>query len=506
MLNACSTSTNTKDEGKIQHDNCGCGMKDCGASPCFVAFPIQSPVINDIVESLGALSTIVPNNGFPTASDILAQLSLMTRRKSDTIDNPIAEMHSFLYKQQYIKDIPVILQFWNGGDHEVANNQHECRGLPPVILLLLLKLLYSSPLCGSFLQLACISIPYIAARFPTQSSEGRILAKQNKSHWAYYVFILHLILGERVKKHRKGKVIHQTPVWDVVFGLDKTQRVYEERKDDSTISSSCYNKVLQMCSLSSYQHPIPSIITRQPISSSFVHPPLYVIGDSHVLSLAWQTLCINTDAHPIYRTAYPFPSTGLKAWHVRPSTNFFTHYNLNACLQRLPKSSTCRTIILSAGEIDCREGIGGKVLQGYYQNCSDAVENTGKEFLTSLAILAEEYKLQILVMPVAPHAYRSEKNGKSTGRAKRRETMHLWNEVLRTELARKRRRTNISSDRYTNVFILDYEETLRHPDTNSPVGYVLNSAYNADYTHVNSAIVPLVEEAILQSGCDTTLL
>ena len=245
------------------------------------------------------------------------------------------------------------------------------------------------------------------------------------------------------------------------------------------------------------------------------------MGDSHVLSLAWQTINIDTSKKAphtgeqqnklqIDRTAVPFPATGMKAWHVRPSTRFFTHYNLHACLKRLPLSGTRRTIILSAGEIDCREGIGGSLLQGYYRNCSDAVTRTVAEYLASLSDLAEAFQLQILVMPVSPHAHRSEKNGKSTGRARRRETMHLWNESLRRELINGRMSATPQStnDRcqYDRVFLLDYEEQLRHPDSNSPVGYVLHPCFNADYTHVNSAIVALIQDAILNCGCDLALL
>jgi hypothetical protein len=165
-----------------------------------------------------------------------------------------------------------------------------------------------------------------------------------------------------------------------------------------------------------------------------------------------------------------------------------------------------RTIIISAGEIDCREGIGGSLLQGYYHDCNDAITRTVIDYLTSLTNIAHEYKLQILVMPVAPHAYRSQKNGKSMGRARRRETTHLWNETLRRCLQRPNNDDDVVDPRsvYDGIYLLDYHESLQQLDTNSPVGYVLHPSYNADYTHVNSAIIPLVEEAINKSGCDMT--
>ena len=87
--------------------------------------------------------------------------------------------------------------------------------------------------------------------------------------------------------------------------------------------------------------------------------------------------------------------------------------------------------------------------------------------------------------------------------------MHLWNEVLRRELNRERRQTSMqqpNENKYDRIFLLDYEKRLQHFDSNSPVGYVLHPSYNADYTHVNSALVPLVRDAISRCGCDLTSL
>jgi len=567
------TITDTEGDDEGTQMGCGCGMAGCGSTPCFIAFPCSSHVLDMILCALDELSFTSPPTReiFPEASDILSQLALMTR-KADTIGNPVDAMHGFLSQWQILRGIPSILQFWDN-DNEVGmaysqtettdrrddkccrtNNQQtqtqqqpdrfQKRTLPPVILLLLLKLLYSSPISGPFLQLACLSMPYLAARFPPASREGRLLARYYKSHWAYYVFIRALVLGERVKKHRRTRGIYHVPIWDVVFGFEEppsTDRETDEKKDEFLLMLDSNNKVsnylcrtLQACSPNSgkpisnsnatnnglpfhrHNSALPSIIQHR-IPSYSTHAPIFVVGDSHVLSLAWRTLCIhpsmtstNSDGfqNPIYRTAVPYPATGLKAWHVRSSTRFFTHYNLRTCLQRIPSSSLGQSIILSAGEIDCREGIGGSLLQGYYHNCSDAVERTVKEYLSALAVIAEEYELKILLMPVAPHAYRSEKNGKSVGRARRRETMCLWNKILRRELARGQTSTEPDNipEEYCRIFLLDYERKLQHADKNSPVGYVLHPSYNADYTHVNGAILPLVEDAILHCGCDLILL
>jgi hypothetical protein len=466
------------------------------------------------------------------ASEILAKLAQIERLADDAEEGVnVNNVHTFIVDRGILhNNVPSILHFWwddtttdtininsinnDEDDHDVQ----QYRTLPPVLQLLLLKLLYSSPMGGNCLKLACIAVPYLAVRYPLSSVDGRNLARQYKSHWAYYILVRYLVLGERIKEYRRkagGGMRHHIPVWDVVFGLldEYGEEGSSQEYDEMTCREDYFRNILRSMTMKS-----SSTTTTLPRVMTMVtqHPPLYVVGDSHVLSLSWQTLCINKpskteDERPMicYRTAVPFPATGIKAWHVRPTTLFFTHTNLHTCLHRLPivVGGIRRTIIISAGEIDCREGIGGSLLQGYYHDCKDAITRTVNDYLTSLTQLANIYNLQILVMPVAPHAYRSQKNGKSTGRARRRETTHLWNETLRRCLLRPIDDNIVGkSIVYDGIFLLDYFESLQHPDTNSPVGYVLHPSYNADYTHVNSAIIPLVEEAINKSGCDMTLI
>jgi len=526
---------------------CGCGIIGCGVSSCYLPFSSTSRHISRILEAFDSVkqsgNVDVEDNIFPSASDVLAQIAVMSR-KPHFADGPMLSMNQFLMRRIHL-DVPSILQFWDEGSLTVnpspltTDVSPEClRTFPCVLKLLLVKLLYSSPLSGSFLCLACYSISYLAAVLPPSSKEGRELAKDFKSHWAYFVFIRSLVLGERVKKHRVDRNTCQSPVWDEVllkpddFRGGKNWRnvatEYHFHQYLQNILEKC--EKMEILSPHQFQCSLPSVIIYHPTALSTPYAPLYVVGDSHVLSLAWQTICIDLSEQnlgteggmdKVYRTAFPFPATGIKAWHFRSSTQFFTHYNLHALLQRLPvpmtKTDSAKnrvTIILSAGEIDCREGIGGALLQGYYTDCNDAVERTVTQYLRSVSEIAEEYNLQVLLMPVAPHAYRSEKNGKALGRAKRRHRCWFWNEILRRNLKHEKARQLIDSpnhhyatkNSYNNVFLLDYEEKLRHPDRNSPVGYVLNRRYNADYTHVNSAIVPLLERSILESGCDMTLI
>ncbi len=499
------------------------------------------------------------------------------------------------------------LQFWLCTSVAPSSSPTQ-RLLSPLLQILLLKLLYSNPIGGPFLYLAteavrCLSLHSMPLHSSSSSSLTKFMSKHYKSHWAYYIFIYKIVLGERIKKHRilKGTVPYHVPTWDIVHGLD--QRKWSSCNFEcgtstasTAISSKCSN-AMKSCSSNGSQRlsastPALSLSKENPanvsksddfeslIYSILEHsltstcttnkkhiedkksfplisysqrgkhmsfPPIYALGDSHILSIGWQTIKIRScdtskrksnsnsnnnsnigeDKSDEYRTIIPYPVTGLKAWHMRSSTRFFTHQNLKSNLSRLPKS--CRTIILSAGEIDCREGIGGQMLEGYYKSCDDAVYNTVREYVSAVQDIAHEYELQILVLPVAPHAFRSEKNGKSKGRAMRRERTKLWNDLLRTMLCSQK--SNGNGDAGTNddefsseastmkrskqyfcdgnnrrVFLLDYEQDLRFEDKSSPVGYVLNKFYNSDYTHMNSAFLPHLELALERSGCNIDLI
>jgi len=355
---------------------------------------------------------------------------------------------------------------------------------------------------------------------------------RDRSHFAYYVLIRAVVLGERVKIHRRGTAVpYHVPVWDVVHGVDQREEVVaaaaaaEDAGEATNPASSPFSVRMQtliqdlgtIAAGADPSVPNPSHAALLPacLPAATSHPPLFVLGDSHCLSIAWQTIKIHHasgagdgGAPPgpppwLLRTLVPYPATGLKAWHVREGTRFFTHSNLRSCLRRLPPS--CRTVLLSAGEIDCREGIGGEKLAGYYASCDEAVRSTVREYVGAAAALAAEHGLQILLLPVAPYTFRNAKKGKAAGRDERRRRILLWNDVLREEC-----RASGPAAGGAGVYLLDYERDLRSPDDGSPVGFVLNKAFNADYTHLNSAFLPHLERAfdvcVREHGCNVELL
>ena len=545
-----TSSDGSDGDGSSNDDDahCGCHHPKCGASLCHVAIPTNSTLLAELISNLEEIvldASSLPasdenatapaksgqSNG-TTAADILEGLSKSVqaekkRRKdaaknctnNDTIATTLPSTTED--KTTYLpplNEVPPTLRFWEDLPPTtlVPSNEGNAihRNFPPLLQILLLKLLYASPVGRPFLQLACEAVPHLALKMPLTSPLGQQMARDYKSHFAYYILIRAVVLGERVKKHRRGTAVpYHTPVWDIVEGEDQRDVIAKveggppvsaELASPSSFSERT-RALLEYLDVTttadSPDSPVHVLPMCLPMATS--HPPLFVLGDSHCLSIAWQTIKIPTTATttdgPLLRTLVPYPATGIKAWHVREGTRFFTHYNLQSCLHRLP--STCKTVLLTAGEIDCREGIGGEKLSGYYTSCDDAVRNTVREYVGAVAKLAFKYELQILLLPVAPYTYRNAKKGKAAGRDERRQRILLWNDLLREECAIR------SGD---GVYLLDYEENLRSPDESSPVGFVLNKAYNADYTHLNSAFLPHLETAfgqcVEEHGCKVELL
>ena len=427
---------------QTREGHCGCGAKECGQSFCFIPMMNYEPTLQAIETYISLLASRCRT--MPTTHQVLSTLAKpATLSCSD--------------------DVPIALQYWTqSGD--------VTQMLEPVLQLLMTKLLY-------------LTLPHVAAEGVAQLHFHNPiqLAEDFKSHWAYYLFIRAVVLGERIKPHRRRTLEwYHVPVWDILWGKDQRRNQPERAYHPSSLSMKTQHirSILQTCQ-GSVNH---ALIWTGTLDTT---TPLYVLGDSHVLSMAWQTIVLPASGR--LRLLVPVVVTGLKAWHTRSETRFFTHALLHTLLQRIQ----CRTIIISAGEIDCREGIGGEALEGYNHICQDHIARTVRDYVDALDGLSKRYRLQILVLPVAPHAHKSDKCGKAMGRATRRQVMQRWNHELKRMIE--------ASDNQ-QVHLLDYEASLLDP------GYVLKPAYNADSTHMNSAFLPHLEGALKTCGLDDSLL
>jgi len=514
--------------------HCGCGLNPCGRREFYIPFDLEEGhLYQDSIHRFDRLASILndePRTSTMTASEVyekvftnipadsaqginttderLNSASFSSLRFwesprdqtnhdfNDATTRDVAQ-HQILdneIEHPLAKSSAVVstVNFVNAEDgvdlsaHKIKEYSNFGRHLPPLLQILLLKLLYVSPKGGPFLYLACEAVPHISVFISRSANLSQVMADRYKSHWAYFTFIRYVVLGERMKKNRRKQNAYHIPIWDIVHHLDS-------RYDNPFLS---FNYDESMIIKSSIPPQSPRYLN---ISDHIIggYKPLFAVGDSHVISVGWQTIRFPSTCRVEFRHIVPLPVTGLKAWHVRDGTKFFTHYNLCKILDQLPSWS--RSIIFSAGEIDCREGIGGERLEGYRESCTEEVIRTVREYVQALELLSQRYNLQILVMPVAPHAARSDKNGRKLGRARRRERMICWNDTLREECKAAQ------DSRGQALFLLDYEMRLRYPDDNS-VGFVLNPSYNADYTHMNAAFLTLLEDVLLECGCSLQLL
>ena len=499
------------------HGDCGCGVPTCGLVACYV------PMIDmdSIFYAIELFSSIAPDNRYSgSSSQLLNDISKGIEIPDDWI--------------------PELLRFWENNNNSIVSCD-SYRSISLVSQLLLVKLTYLTvPL------LALESMTRIQMIDKKGVNNDDDLTQSHKSHHAYFVLIRAVSLGKRVKGHKRKLFIS---VWDRFTLLLQQQQEQQEQKQHQNVPSASVSCLLkESIALASSGRILPplSYHNQFPLVSYPDMKPLFLVGDSHVLSLGWQPIQIPGHDQPWL--AIPVVITGLKAWHVRQETRFFTQTNLRLMtlgrLQIKDRTNHCHNasgsslkktiVVVSAGEIDCREGLGGPLLQGYPTTMSCSMENhiheTVQEYVAALQMLATEGNLSILVMPVAPHIQRAK--GRVIGQTWRRQTMQIWNQQLKYLLQ--------SRELYHDVYFLDYEEHLvssfkNHVDnddtiikrrrkrmichdtsrdiqkvdtlsssSSSSCCCILNPEYDADGTHMNAAFANHFANAIATCGCNMT--
>ncbi|GMI44924.1 hypothetical protein TrCOL_g2716 [Triparma columacea] len=178
---------------------------------------------------------------------------------------------------------------------------------------------------------------------------------------------------------------------------------------------------------------------------------VYVIGDSHCVSLhMYRHEYMGDDGKVNLVEFLARPATGLKAGHVRKGTfkeglgntitqSFFTVSNLRAGLEEVKKAGTTEEglVILTAGEIDCREGVGGVDCTRYIKGevgvevIEAWVQSKVLEFVEGVEeireVMGEGWTIGL--MPVCQAG--NKEGGRKEGRELKRKTVGLWNEELR---------------------------------------------------------------------------
>ncbi|MGV2389775.1 MAG UNVERIFIED_CONTAM: hypothetical protein LVR29_20525 [Microcystis novacekii LVE1205-3] len=291
---------------KAPPGHCGCGLEDCGQSLCEIPMIGLEPVLEALQNYIQGLSKRV----MPTAHEVLTATSKNQRLSCSD-------------------DIPELLQFWK-------TDSMEYRSLSTVLQLLLIKQLYLV-----LPPLAAEAISHVRVDPPQRN-----VATEYKSHNAYHVLIQAVVLGERIKPYRRRTMAdYHVPVWDILWGHDGRHGHVNPWSSTADLLVPHLQKCLEDCQRNEC---VPKLFISTTTTTTTTIRPLYVVGDSHVLSTAWQTIRMATGD---YRTLVPVTVTGLKAWHCRAETRFFDPftaegYCCNVCCPPIVFSSALARLIV----------------------------------------------------------------------------------------------------------------------------------------------------------------
>ena len=131
------------------------------------------------------------------------------------------------------------------------------------------------------------------------------------------------------------------------------------------------------------------------------HTEYPVIGDSHVLSIAWQHVETSQHDRSHKGVFVPYNITGLMAWHIGClDTSCVPFANLDIILRKICAASNgnIKKCLFFAGEIDCRESIHRHCSSlSTYKSLEDAVNKTTEKFVGGMWKLSNKYGLEFIL-------------------------------------------------------------------------------------------------------------
>ena len=130
------------------------------------------------------------------------------------------------------------------------------------------------------------------------------------------------------------------------------------------------NKDLQSSKIKNGYNYFQYIAKLLPLKKMYSEAPantVYMVGDSHCLSPAWDEIALNKINYFIK----PLLVTGCKIWHLRERSLFHAKTNFYRAIELIPLGST---VIFIFGEIDCREGILSAIRKGEYSSAKKAID------------------------------------------------------------------------------------------------------------------------------------
>ena len=286
-------------------DHCGCYDPRCGQSPCFIPFSLH--VIHQVLRLFQTDSkTILLPRTLPLVQhNDMVENETMTSLKANDILNRIANRCN-----PKVPSIPPLKG--NPSDsmapslvellshHRDSQNSGHSQSSSIILQMLFLKLLY-------------LTMPQLASLLVVEwERQMALLSQQNqkhridhhthhdpyKSHKAYHVLLRSVILGQR-RKHPSFQCI-----WDLLVYHQDTQpeldiTTQDEERTCGVIADFVQDleQVSTTCQSPTTLSPLQWLILEP--SGNCHYKDLHIVGDSHVLSYAWQTLTLQDQTYRI---------------------------------------------------------------------------------------------------------------------------------------------------------------------------------------------------------------
>lgn len=222
-------------------------------------------------------------------------------------------------------------------------------------------------------------------------------------------------------------------------------------------------------------------------------PRLYVAGDSHSMTPAWHTMHLRGKDHLVQ----PLLVTGMKIWHLRPSSRFFPKNNFYNVVPKAPAGST---IVFLFGEIDCREGFLVSVQKCRYKDLEEAAQVTIDIYMDILKSLVETYQYEIFIHPIVPVLD-----------ATRHVVLPFMKLLVQT--IEKRKAESQPGDWTHNIHMLDFfwklvkkwnkeagEPEPEYWGASPKIPWYFEKTYDLDLTHMNPKYLPLLQDALTVSA------
>jgi hypothetical protein len=226
-----------------------------------------------------------------------------------------------------------------------------------------------------------------------------------------------------------------------------------------------YSSIAQM--MRHLPFPLPAELASCPLADT-----IYVCGDSHSMSAAWQV--VRLEGHPRPVLLQPRLVTGLKCWHLRPSCRFYPKRNFEAAMRHIPKGAS---VIFNFGEIDCREGLIVAVEKGRYETVEEGIRLAVDVYIRAMQEQQAVKSLKVFVHPITPVLDVT------------RPTVKKFNAHMKERLLTLAKTAQPPS---TALTYLDFFDHLLTAD-----GSGFNMDYHLDSTHLKPTYVPSVLQGAL---------